>query len=57
MKNKLLTVKEYAIAEGVSTAAIYNRIRRGTLHKVIKWGVTLVFSDEDKTKSVGRPKK
>ncbi len=57
MKNKLLTVKEYAIAEGVSTAAIYNRIRRKTLHKVVKWGVTLVFSDEDKTIKKPRDRK
>ena len=49
MKNKLLAVKEYAIAEGVSTAAIYNRIRRGTLRKITKWGITLVFVCEDKT--------
>ena len=56
MKNKLLTVSEYAEAEGVSTAAIYNRIRRGTLIQIKKFGVTLVFAGQDKTKAVGRPK-
>ena len=55
MKNKLLTVKEYAIAEGVSTSAIYNRISRGKLIKVSRYGVTFVFFREDKT--VKKPRK
>lgn len=49
MKNKLLTVKQYAEVEGVSTSAIYNRIKRGTLIKVLRYGVTFVFFREDKT--------
>lgn len=49
MKNKLLTVKEYAEVEKVETSAIYNRISRKTLQSVFKHGVTWVFIDTDKT--------
>ncbi len=49
MKNNLLTIKEYAIAEEVTTSAIYNRVRRGKLKKIIKYGITFVYSGNDKT--------
>ncbi len=57
MKNKLLTVKDYSEAEGITTSAVYLRIKRGTLLMIKKYGTTLVFVDSDKTKSAGRPKK
>lgn len=57
MRNKLLSVKEYAIAEGVETSAIYNRIARDTLKSIKKHGLTWVYPNSDKTGKVGRPKK
>ena len=49
MKNKLLTVKEYAEAEGITTSAVYLRIKRKKLQKIIKFGITLVFVNSDRT--------
>ncbi len=49
MKNKLLTVKEYAEAEGITTAAVYLRIKRKTLLTIVKYNTILVFVDLDKT--------
>lgn len=55
MKNKLLTVKDYAEAEGITTSAVYLRIKRGTLLMIKKYGTTLVFVDSDKT--IKKPRK
>lgn len=52
--NKLLTVKEYAEVEGVSTSAIYLRIERNKLQSIKKYGTTLVFPETDK--SIKKPR-
>lgn len=44
-----MTIKEYAAHEGVSSAAIRQRIRRGTCYTVIRYGVKLIFVDKDRT--------
>ena len=53
-KNKL-TVKQYSISEGVSTSAIYNRIRRKTLKSTVIDGLTYVYFNQDK--SIKKPRK
>lgn len=58
MKNKeikLLTVSEYAKAEGVCTSAIYLRIERETLESTKLFGITLVDPATDKT--IKKPRK
>lgn len=57
MAKKLMTIKEYAIHEGVTSAAIRKRIRRGTCYTVIRYGVKLVFVDKDRTVKKPRKKK
>lgn len=52
MKNKeikLLTVSDYSKVEGVSTSAIYLRIKRETIEWTKLFGITLVDPATDKT--------
>lgn len=55
MKNKLYTVKEYALKEGIGVAGVYLRIKRETLLKITQHGVILVFAESDKT--IKKPRK
>ncbi len=55
MSKKLMTIKEYAAYECVSSSAIRKRIRRGTCYTVIRYGVKLVFVDKDRT--IKKPRK
>jgi len=54
MKNKL-TVKQYSEAEGVTTSAIYMRIKRNTLKSIVIDGLTFVYLNTDK--SIKKPRK
>lgn len=53
MKNKseseLLTVKQYALREGITVAGVYLRIKRETLLSIKQYNRTLVFPASDKT--------
>jgi len=54
MKNKL-TIRQYSIAEGVTTSAIYNRIRRKTL-KSIKLDGEQRYVYPNTDKSIKKPR-
>ena len=55
MENKLFTVKQYAVMERITVAAVYLRIKRETLLKVTQHGIILVFAESDKT--IKKPRK
>lgn len=54
IRNKL-TVKQYSIAEGVGTSAIYNRIKREKLKSIVIDNMTYVYVNSDK--SIKKPRK
>jgi hypothetical protein len=54
---KLLSVKEYADSQGITTAAVYNRRSRGRLTLVKQNGRLLVYVPSYEPGKSGRPKK
>lgn len=52
-----MSVKDYAISQGIKTSAVYNRRERGRLDMVKVNGILLVDTESYVPGRCGRPKK
>lgn len=50
-----MTIKQYALAEGITTAGVYLRVKRGTLKSKVENGLRFVYVYSDKT--IKKPRK